>query len=164
MTAEGLLKKYYQDIYRQVAEQYSDIGERLKVGYASPVGIETGFLAGEQNRLSSEYNKYLQRLREQERTQAQILEEQRKQQEDAARKQRIANYLKVGGIVAGAMLAPLTGGMSMAAGASLGGLLGGVGGSLITGGEVPQFDFGFIDEWNKYRKEKKDKEETETQP
>lgn len=143
MTPEELLRKHYQDIYRRAAQYYTDTGEQLKVGYAAPMGMETGFLTGEQRRLSSEYGEYIKGLREQEKTQMQIMAEQKKQQEAAARKQKISNFLKgatglVGGLLTATGIGAPIGGAIAAAGQ--------LGGSLI-GGEAPQFDFGFIDEW-----------------
>jgi hypothetical protein len=151
MDAQQLLSRRFNEAYLKLNQKKQDLTEQNKVGSLIGTGLEGGFGQDNQARINYEAENYKQGLQEQYKTQSQILSEQKKAQDEAARNAKIGRnikfFTKLGGKVA-KQFGPV------------GGLIGGAveevgkGVSSMFTGQDPDFNFDFIDNWNTYRNQK----------
>jgi hypothetical protein len=157
MTAQDFLNKQHREELLRLYRQRNDFAQPLEQQAASAMDItgiqgiqKMGDMTGgftqsreraiqrglTENRstLNREYGEQVQASNEEYNTQKQILEEQQKQAEAAARKNRIGNILKTAGAVAGFI--PIPGGKAIGAGL-------GMAGGVVSGNPVST-DFSFL--------------------
>jgi hypothetical protein len=151
MDAQQLLSRRFNEAYLKLNQKKQDLTEQNKVGSLIGTGLEGGFGQDNQARINYEAENYKQGLQEQYKTQSQILSEQKKAQDEAARN------AKIGGVIKG--VTGIAGGVAKFFG-PVGGLVGGAitnagsGAASLFTGQDPDFNFGFIDNWNTYRNQK----------
>ncbi len=113
----------------ETAKAQSLLGQQQKWAEVVSGAVEPARLQEEQRR------KALEGRIEEAEYQIDVMEEQKKEEEEARKRNFWKNLLKAGGSLAGVALAAPTGGMSMGLGSAIGGLAGSVTGEAIYGKE-----------------------------
>lgn len=152
MDAYDILNIAQNRELQDLGERQSDIGEQLRVGYAMGPGMESGFGAGEGIRLKREADEARSDILQNYRIRREIIKKREEMAKKAAEDQKRANWMKLGGMGLGAVLAPVTGGGSMALGAGVGSSIGGSLGSALYGSGDIDLDWeGMNRMWKNWR-------------
>ena len=153
MTAQDMLRRRYQKALADIGDTERDYTTQSVTKNAQRMGeMEGGFGANEQARIRSEAEEVRKDTTEGYNLESTYLKNIEEEEKERARKAKLGGFLQAGATLLGAALALPTGGMSVAAGAALGGTLGSIGNTLYGTGSAPSMDFSFLGEWEDYRK------------
>lgn len=149
MTAQDMLRRRYQKALADIGDTERDYTTQSVAQNARRMGeMEGGFGANEQARIRTEAGEVRKDTTEGYNLESTYLKNIEEEEKERARKAKLGGYLKAGGTIAGAALAPFTGGASLAIGTTLGE----IGNTLYGTGSAPSMDFSFLGEWEDYQK------------